>query len=131
MEFWIETNIQPISPQDMDRVLFEHIKPIVDHLKQQNWLITWHFLRESRNWRGRGDNPPFIQHIRFRVRSNSAHIQNVRDYLKDELEGLKQDGKIADYYFGNHGKPNEDYIGESENFDENAPNPEGWKVTQK
>lgn len=128
---WVEENIRPNTPNDMDRVLFDHIRPIVDYLKQQGWLITWHFLRESRNWRGRGNQPPFVLHIRFRVKTTEAELQNVRNYLNNELNALQQNGRIADHYRGNHGTPNQDYGGESGNFDEVAQNPQGWNIVQK
>jgi len=131
-EFWIEENIRPNTPNDMDRVLFYHIKRIVNYLKQQGWLITWHFLRESTNWRGCGTQPPHIPHIRFRVKTREANLQNVRNYIKNELDKLQQIGEIADHYRGNHGTPNRDYCGESNNFDESGvTNPEGWIVAQK
>jgi len=39
--YWVEENIKPNTPDDVDRVLFEHIKPIVDHTKQQNSKVGW------------------------------------------------------------------------------------------
>lgn len=85
---------------------------------------------------GRGEEPPHIKHIRLRARSKETEIQNVRNFLKKELDTLQQNGKIAEHYCGNHGKPNEDYRGEGcesgdNNFDENEKTPEGWNVVQK
>jgi len=89
------------------------------------------FLRESTNWRGHGDRPPFILHIRFRIRTTEARLQNARNYLRNELDALVQHGEITDHYRGNHGTPNQDYQGESNNFDEIVQNPQGWNTTQK
>lgn len=130
MECWVEENIKPNTPDDMDVVLFNHVRPIVDQLKQQNWLISWHFFRESENWRGRGKQPPLVQHIRFRVRTTETELQNVRDHVKKKLDTIQNNGRIADHYRGNEGTPNDDYCGESAKFDETATNPRGWSVVQ-
>jgi len=122
----------PNTPNDMDRVLLEHIKPVVLYLKQKGWLVTWHFFRESANWRERGNQPPPVPHIRFRVKTQSdIDRQNVRNWLTKVLNGLQQVGKIADHYRGNHGTPNQDYQGESNNFDERIRNPYGWDAVQR
>lgn len=120
-----------MSDADIDRTLFEHIRPMVNLLVQQNWVIHWHFLRESKNWRGRGNQPPLILHIRFRVRVNEANLQAARTYLTTELDNLQANARIADHYRGNHGNLNQEYAGEAANFDENTANPEGWKIAQK
>ena len=132
MEYWVEENIRPLSRDNMDRVLLEHIKPIVFYLKGKGWLVTWHFLRESSNWRGSGNQPPLIQHIRFRVKAaTDANLQSIRDFLRKVLDGLEHIGKINSHYRGNHGTPNQDYQGESNNFDESANSPQGWDAVQR
>ena len=138
MEYWVEENIRPNTPDDMDRVLFEHIKTIVDDLKKRNQtqrgsLITWHFFREHEGWRAReGWRGSRVWHIRFRVRTTKAELQNVRKYLEKKLDLLKENGEINDHYHGGHGKVDEDYQGESEAYDEkNIKNPEGWTTAQK
>lgn len=131
MEYWVEENIKPNSPQDMDSVLLQHIKRIVDDLKRMKWVVSWHFLRESANWRGQTNVR--VPHIRFRVRTQQRQTKllNLRSYLTNELNRLQNAGEISDHYRGNHGTPGQEYQGESGNFDEAGPNPKGWKVTQK
>lgn len=116
----------------MNRVLFEHVRPLVHHVNKQGWLLTWHFLRESENWRGKGKQPPLVSHIRFRVRTTEPHLQALRSYLQNELDSLQRSGRIADHYRGDSGTPNQDYVGESNKFDERAvPRPEGWAAVQR
>jgi len=131
LEFWIEENIQPVNNADFDRVLFEQIRQLVTNMQNQGWIICWHFLRESENWRGRGRQLPLILHIRFRARVNEARLQQAQTYLTTELDTLQTTGRIADHYRGNHGNPNQEYAGEAANFDENGDSPEGWETTQK
>jgi len=128
---WLEENIQPNSPGDMDRVLFYHIRPMVNYLKLQGWLIAWHFLRESENWRGRGRRPPLVLHIRFRVKAADSNLSRVRSYITQVLNGLQQNGWIADHYHGSHGTPNQNYTDERGHFDEVAQRPQGWDAAQK
>jgi len=127
-------NIQPNAPNDIDRVLFEHIKPMVFFLKSKAWIVSWHFLREDINWRGRGLAPPRILHIRLRVRSTSvANIRKARRWLEQVLDGLQQIGKIAAHYSGKHGTPNRYYKGERKNFNQRGRtlHRNGWKIAQK
>jgi len=139
MESWIEEDIRPNTGNDMDRVLVEHIGRMVDYLKQKpGYLESWHFLRESTNWRGQGKNPPFIHHIRFRVRTRPDSLRDVEKYLTDELNKLRSIGEILDYYPGNHGTPTDShrtptdrYAGEALDYDEPEANPKGWIVAQK
>ena len=131
MEYWIEENIRPVNDADIDRVLFEDIRPLVNFMNQQGWVIHWHFLRESENWQGRGNQAPLILHIRFRVRVNEANLQAARTYLTTELDTLHTSSRIADHHRGNHATPNQEYAGEAANFDENGANPQGWEITQK
>ena len=139
MEQWIEENVQPVNDAEVDRVLFEHIRPLVDFMNQQGWIIHWHFLRESENWRGRGKQLPLVSHIRFRVRVSEASLQAARTYLTTELNMLlttelnmlQTNARITDHYRGNHGTPNQEYQGEAANFNETGTNPEGWEITQK
>lgn len=128
---WVEENIQPSTPGDVDRVLLSHIRPMVNYLKLRGWLIAWHFLRESGNWRGRGRQLPLVLHIRFRVKATDSNLSRVRSYLTQVLNGLQQIGRIADHYPGGHGTPNQNYIDERSNFDEIAQRPQGWNATQK
>ena len=131
MKYWVEENIKPNSPADMDRVLLQHVKRIVNDLKRRKWVVSWHFFRESDNWRGQRNVR--IPHIRFRVRIHQrrAKLLSLRNYLTNELNRLQNAGEIADHYRGNHGTPGQEYQGEAGNFDEAGPNPEGWKATQK
>jgi hypothetical protein len=98
-------------------------------MKNQRWVVYWHFLRESENWRG--SNNQLILHIRLRVCVNETNLQIARTYLSTELDSLRTQAIISDHYRGNHGNPNQEYNGEAANFDENSVNPEGWKITQK
>lgn len=131
MEYWIEENIRPVNDADVDRVLLEHIRPLVNFMNQQGWVIHWHFLRESENWQGRGNQLPLILHIRFRVRVNEANLQAARTHLATELNTLRTNARIADHYRGNHAIPNQEYAGEAANFDESGANPQGWEIAQK
>jgi len=117
----------------MDRVLSYHVTPIVHFLELRGWILTWHFLRESENWRGRGNQSPLVPHIRFRVRTESeTNLNHVRNWLTIVFDGLRDAGRIADHYRGNHGNPNQDYQGESTNFDETGTGrPQGWKAVQR
>jgi hypothetical protein len=130
MEYWVEENITPNRPGDMDKILSQHIRHMVNVLKSRKLVVTWHFFRESNNWRGNGN---IIPHIRFRIRTHQrkTKLQDLRDYLTIELDRLQSIGEISDHYRGNHGNPNQEYQGEGNNFNEVGPNPEGWKVTQK
>lgn len=127
----MEENIRPNNPNDMDRVLFYHVRPIVHFLKLKRWLLTWHFLRESENWRG--NQRPLIPHIRFRVRAESeTNLNQLRNWLTTVIDGLQHAGMIADHYWGNHGNPAQDYQGESANFDEGGTRlPQGWDAVQR
>lgn len=115
MEYWVAENIKPNSPQDMDRVLLQHIKRIVDDLKRMNWVASWHFFRESANWREQTNVR--VLHIRFRVRTHQrqAKLLNLRGYLTNELNRLQNAREISDHYRGNHGTPGQEYQGESFN----------------
>jgi len=131
LEYWVEENVKPNTPSEIDRVLHQHIRPIVHYLKQKDLVVFWHFLRESGNWRG--DEQPLTLHIRFRVRTQSqTDLNSVRTWLTTVLDGLQSVGKIADHYRGNHGTPNQDYGGESANFDETGMTlPQGWIAVQR
>jgi hypothetical protein len=134
LEYWVEENIRPNIPTDLDRVLFEHIKPIVFFLKSKGWIITWHFLLESPNWRGRGEEMPQVLHIRLRVRADSViNIRKARKWLKKVLDGLQRIGRIAAHYEGKHGTPNQYYRGEKRKFNQRGKilHRNGWDVTQK
>lgn len=127
VEYWVEENIRPVANGDFDRALFEHIRDLVNHMKGQNWIIHWHFLREGGSWRGNQQ----ILHIRFRVRVLEANLQLARNYITSELDAIQTNVGIADHYRGNHGMPDQEYVGEAANFDETNVSPEGWEVTQK
>jgi hypothetical protein len=120
-----------VNAADIDRVLFEHIRVLVNFVNQQGWIIHWHFFRESENWQGRRNQAPLILRIRFRVRVYEANLQATRTYLTTELDTLRTNARIADHYRGNHGNPNQEYVGEAANFDETIANPQGWEITQK
>jgi hypothetical protein len=132
----MEENVRPNTPEDMDRVILEHIGPIVKFLKLKSWLDIWHFLRESQNWRNQEE---LIPHIRFRVKARSeADLEKIRDFVRRALDGLQQAGKISDHYRGNHGNLSQDYMGESGGFDETSTRaiagirsiPQGWSAIQ-
>jgi len=126
-EYWIEENIRPANPDQADSVLVQRIKPLIDDLKEQG-IVTWHFLREGPGWRGRERIP----HIRFRVRARDESQQrSLRCFLATKLDELQKLGEVLEHYRGNHGKPNEEYKGEPDNFDEEALGPEGWDITQR
>lgn len=131
MEYWMEENIKPNTPNDMDRVLFYQIRPIVYFLKRRSRMLAWHFLRESGNWRG---NPQVVMpHIRFRVRAESeTNLNQAQIWVTKVLDGLQNVGIIADHYLGNHGNPNQTYQGERGNFDEiiTGHPPQGWDAIQ-
>ncbi len=131
-EFWLEANVKPCSPQDMDRVLVEHIGGIISDLRQEDLIQRWHFLRES-NWRGQSQTQ--VDHIRLRLRApNQTTLDRVKCRLTRKLDDLRSSGKISDFYYGCHGTPNHDYLGEAGSFDEQREqrvNPKGWRVTQE
>lgn len=73
--------------------------------------------------------------MRFKA-TNLAHLKRIRIFLKRKLDLLQQNGAIVDHYVGRHGKPvrlYRDYYrgGESEAFDEQTPNPKGWRLVEK
>jgi hypothetical protein len=132
----MEENVKPNITEDMDRVILEHIGPMVKFLKLKCWLDSWHFLRESQNWRNQEE---LVPHIRFRVKAKSeAHLERIRDFVTRALDGLCQVGKISDHYQGNHGNLGQDYLGESGGFDETSTSavpgilsiPQGWSAIQ-
>lgn len=131
-EFWVEEDIRPISHQDSDRLLIDDIEPIVEALKKRG-IISWHFLREGDGWR----ETQSVSHIRLRFKAeDSAHLKKIRRHLKRKLDVLQQNGTILDHYVGIHGKPlrfYKDYYkgGASEAFDEQMPNPKGWRLVEK
>ena len=131
-EYWVEENIRPVSHQDSDRLLIEDLEPVVYALKQRG-TISWHFLREDRNWRGSQN----IQHIRLRFKVDSLNqLKKIRRLLKRRLDILQQNGVLIEHYVGRHGKPvrrYRDYYqgGASEAFDEQVSNPKGWSLVEK
>jgi hypothetical protein len=126
-EYWVEENIRPTNPDQADSVLVQRIKPLIDDLKEQG-IITWHFLREDSGWRGREKIP----HIRLRVRARDKSQQlSLKCFLATKLDELQKLGEVLEHYWGNHGRPNEEYQGEPDNFDEEALSPEGWNITQR
>lgn len=132
LEYWVEENIRPNVPNDLNRVLLEHVKPIVFFLKLKKWIITWHFLLETPNWRG--EEGIGALHIRLRVRANSSYnIRKTRKWLKKVLDGLQNNGRIADHYAGKHGTPNQYYRGEKRDYNQRGKtlHRNGWDVAQK
>jgi hypothetical protein len=127
-EKWVEENIQPIGT--LDQLLHLEIRNLVNYVKSQGWIMGWHFLRESENWQGRGQAQPLIVHIRLRFKVKRGNLRRVRNYCTTELDRLRANNLIIDHYRGSHGNPNTEYQGESANFDENAPNPQGWRIAQ-
>jgi hypothetical protein len=136
LEYWVEENVRPNTPEDMDRVILEHVGPIVKFLKRKGWLENWHFLRESQNWR---NQTQLVPHIRFRIKTKSnGDLENVRNFVKAALDGLQQVGRIADHYRGNHGNLSQEYLGESGGFDETRATTstsirtisQGWSLIQ-
>lgn len=130
-EYWVEENIRPLSHQDSDRLLIDDIEPIVSVLKQKG-IVSWHFLRENSSWRGNQN----LQHVRLRFRAKDlVHLKRIRGILKSELDSLQQNGLIRDHYVGCQGNPvrwySKYYQGESGEFDEQVPNPQGWSLVQK
>jgi len=131
LEYWVEENIRPLSHQDSDRLLIEDLEPIVNTLKQRG-IMSWHFLRESDNWRGNQD----VRHIRLRFEATDLnHLKRIRRFLKRELDILVRNGVIVDHYVGKHGNPvrryRDYYQGESGGFDEQVATPKGWSLVER
>ncbi len=132
LEYWIEENIRPNTPNDLDGVLLHHVKPIVFFLKLKKWVITWHFLIETPNWRG--EQGPGVLHTRLRFRADSTvNIRKTRKWLKKVLDMLQNNGRIANHYTGNNGFPNQYYRGEKRKFNQRGKvlHRNCWEATQK
>jgi len=73
---WLEENVRPLSHEDSDRLLIEDLEPVVNKLKEKG-AVSWHFLRESENWRGHQR----IRHIRLRFKTKILeHLKKLRSY---------------------------------------------------
>lgn len=127
LEYWVEENIRPANKTPRDEVILKVLKPIVCEIREKD-ILTWHFFRETDNWRGRDQ----VEHIRFRAKVKNEKLrESLSDYIKKKLNNFQTIGLIQDHYLGNHGAPNDWYTGEVNDWDETSSSPKGWNLIQK
>jgi len=78
----------------------------------------WHFLRETSPVTGELE-------IRLIFFGEEKEIEHIREDLDEELAKLEKEKPelYSSHIFGNHGKPNERYEGEEDNYGE-----KGWNI---
>ena len=107
MVSWIEAQIFT-EPDRRQEILLSFIRPLVEKIRSQFNIISYHFFRYS-DTRG--------YYLRFRVLTNDEFIEQIKGLI-NEAEKLKEVTKV--YY------PEKPYEGEKESFGE-----DGWKSTYK
>jgi hypothetical protein len=109
---WIEVNISPADQQDAETLLLDVVDPLVhSHLDEQ--IETWFFFWEPE--------------LRLRLRwLDPAQASVQRAELARFLDRAREDGKLGEWYEGNHGKRGETYRGEADFYGDRV-----WELTSK
>lgn len=117
---WVEVNIGVKKDEHIKRVvLLEFVAPLVEDI--QSKVESWHFLWESKPW-------PKIEGIGTTLRLRFYGEDNIVDQIKQEIENrlatLERDKPelYLGHCFGRHGKCDEDYEGEADDWGTDA-----WK----
>jgi hypothetical protein len=106
LEQWIEINPNAdLAVQD--EILLEVLRPYVQRLKKEGILLTYHFFREPE--------------IRFRVRLNSKRAKETElKTISKTADSFVKKKLVSSWYFGNHGKKCQEYIGEEDRYGVNG-----------
>jgi hypothetical protein len=108
---WIEVNI-PARDNERARLLLEVVDPLVHEMLSET-VTTWFYFWEPE--------------LRLRVGwSDTLHAERGRAEITRFLDAAKGDGKIVDWYEGNHGARGETYRGEADFY-----GGELWELTAK
>ena len=112
MSEWVEVNIVPADQHDPETLLLDVVDPLVhDRLREQ--IETWFFFWEP------------APRLRLRWRE-PAQSSEGRSELAQFLDRAREDGKLGEWYEGNHGKRGETYRGEADLYGERV-----WELTSK
>jgi hypothetical protein len=103
---WIEVNITP--PGDDEALLLDVVGPLI----RETAPAVWFFF-----WEDREGGEPGEEDLRLRIRDPD------RPMVTKLLDAAKDDGRIAGWYEGNHGRAGEAYSGETGFY-----GPEAWEL---
>jgi hypothetical protein len=94
---WIEVNIDVLIDDRYFLIdLYDNIIKC-----NQDFIESWHFFREP--------------YIRFRVECKDENSKELmKSKLQEYLKKAREMKSVKNWYYGNHGRPNKDYIGEHE-----------------
>lgn len=99
MEAWIEANIDPNQPHDLN-LLTEVVDGLV-HERFDSEIENWHYFWEPA--------------LRFRIRWRDAlRAAKLNEALRAYLDGAKAEGRFKNWFEGSHGEPGKAYTGESD-----------------
>jgi hypothetical protein len=106
---WIEVNVPASDDNERARLLLEVVDPLVhEHVDD---VATWFYFWEPE--------------LRLRIGwSSSQQAESGRTKVARFLDAAKAEGKIADWYEGNHGARGETYRGEADFY-----GTELWELT--
>jgi hypothetical protein len=108
---WIEVNI-PARAEERARLLLEVVDPLV-HDEVSDHLMTWFYLWEPE--------------LRLRLRWTDPGVaESARARVALFLDRAKADGRLEDWYEGNHGNRGETYRGEADFYGS-----EVWELTAR
>jgi len=106
---WIEVNIAPLSAEQPERLLLDLIDPLV-HDRFRGRVGVWFF-----GWY----SEPQEYHLRLRIRwQRSEQADDDRAELFGLLNAARDEGQLARWWPGNHGREGEIYQGEAAEYGE-------------
>jgi Lantibiotic biosynthesis dehydratase C-term len=109
---WIEVNIVPVFPEQLERLLLDVVDPLI-HVHFSGRIATWFYFWEP------------ACRLRMRWREPERADSNRSD-LALFLNAAEREGKLAEWYEGNHGEKGKTYQGEADFYGD-----EVWELTAK
>lgn len=108
---WVEVNVHlnGYSPSNVNKVIVETVKRLVEDFEQNGLVKSWHFFREPQ--------------IRLRFFGEEENVSKMKDLIDKKLNEMEStEGNLYScHIFGSHGWRNKEYQGEADFWRDDWP----------